>query len=116
MPSSHRTLWPDLRTAAEQMWKRSQGSPSRCLPAVDMQDVASDELGSFEVENCIDDVGYLADATERMKTLQLLIGGRVVPRRLDDAERYRVDPDAARGVFDRQRTADGDESSFGQRR
>src|SRR4051794_27439972 len=87
-------------------------SAARCLAAVDMQRLAGDEPCSLEVEHCVDDVTDVADAPQRVEAFQPEVGRGVVGGCLDDAERDGVHPDAMHGVFNRQRTAHGDETAL----
>ena len=52
-------------------------------------------------QDSVDDVADLADASKRKKpATELFVAVRRVHRRLDDARRDSVDPDAARGALD----------------
>src|SRR5213079_2358543 len=68
------------------------GSVSGGLTAVDVQDLARHEGGSFEIQDPVDDVADLADPTDRLS--HSFVGRRVVYWRLDDAGGDRVDADA----------------------
>ena len=71
------------------------------LAAVDVQDLAGDVRRCLQEQDAVDDVADLADAPERGKPVtESVIAVRRVHRRLDDARRDGVDPDAARGVLD----------------
>ncbi len=70
-----------------------------------MQRFAGYERRSLEIEDRVDDVADFAYAPQRVEGLEPLVGRGVVGGCLDNAERDRVDSDAARGVFDRKRTA-----------
>ena len=90
--------------------------PAGRLAAVNVQRLAGYERRSLEIEDRVDDVADFADAPQRVEGLEPVVGRGVVVGCLDDPERDRVDADAARGVFDRQRTAGRDESSLGEGR
>ena len=74
---------------------RADGSVSRGLTAVDVQDLPGDERGPLEIEDPLDDVVDLTDSSERVKLPQPLVGFRIEAGILDDPERNRVDPHAA---------------------
>jgi hypothetical protein len=61
--------------------------------AVDVQGLAGDECGPFEVEDPVDDVADFADPAKGPR--HALIGGRVVYGSLDHPGGDRVDADAA---------------------
>jgi hypothetical protein len=66
------------------------------LAAVDVQDLPGDERGCLKEQNAADDVADLADMPERRKTVaESGVAFRRMRRRLDDARRDGVDPDAA---------------------
>jgi hypothetical protein len=63
------------------------------LTAIDVENFAGDEGGVLEIEGTVDDVGDAADAILRMHAGVLLVGiDAGVHGRVDDAGRYRVDP------------------------
>ena len=72
--------------------------------------------GVLQAEYPVDDVRNIAHATQRMKLAQPFVGRRIVSGSFDDAERDRVDPDAARRIFDRERSGHGRQPSLRQRR
>src|SRR5258705_13021771 len=89
-------------------------SMAGALAAVDVQDLAGDERGGFEVGDGVDDVADLAHPADRVQTGKDLVGLGRVHRGADDAWGDRVDPDAAGGVLDRQRPGDRVEAAFGK--
>lgn len=54
------------------------GLASCCLAAVDMERLAGNERCSLEVEDRIDDVADLTDASQRVEGLHPLVGSRVL--------------------------------------
>ena len=86
------------------------------LAAVDVQDLPGDVRRCLQEQDAVDDVADLADAAERRKLVtESVIAFRRVHRRLDDARRDRVDPDAAGGVLDGQRPGGRGQAALGQR-
>ena len=67
------------------------GSVSRGLTAVDVQNLPRDEWGPFEIEDPLHDVVDLTDSSERMKLSQTLVALRIEAGILDDAEGDCVD-------------------------
>ncbi len=72
------------------------------LAAVDEQDLAGHEAGTFEIKNRVDDVLDLAHVADRVQGVERCVRLGGMHRRLDDAGRDRVHADAAPGVFDRE--------------
>jgi hypothetical protein len=71
------------------------------LATVDVQDLSRDVRSRLQEQDAVDDVADLANASERGKPVtELLVAVRRVHRRLDDARRDGVDPDAAGSVLD----------------
>src|SRR5579871_1450542 len=89
-------------------------SPAGGLTTIDVQRLARDECGAFEIEDGIDDVADLADAAQRVKGIEALVRLGVVGGGPDDAERDGIHAHALRRIFDRQRTAGRHESTLGQ--
>ena len=56
------------------------GSVSSGLTSIDMQRLAGDKGGPFEVEDPVDNVADFAEPAERMEICHARIGGGVVPR------------------------------------
>src|SRR4051794_9497265 len=92
----------------------SPASVSGGLTAVDVQRLPRDERGLLEIQDPLDDIGYLTHTPQGMKATQLRIRRAVVPGRLDDTERDRVDAYSAGGVLDGQRPGHGNEPALGQ--
>jgi hypothetical protein len=67
---------------------------SGSLAAVDVQDLASDERGPFEIEDPVNDVLNVADSAEWVQFRQSLIGTGVKPGIPDDARADGIDPNA----------------------
>ena len=73
------------------------------LAAVDVQDLAGDERRRLQEEDAVDDVADLADVPNRGELgAEPGVALRRMHRRLDDAGRDGVHPDAAGGVLDGQ--------------
>ena len=92
-------VYDDVEAPVEQ-WLRAvrhagSGSVAGDLAAVDVQDLAGDERRRLQEEDAVDDVADLAHAPERVEPGERVVGLRRVLRRLDDARRDGVDPDAA---------------------
>jgi hypothetical protein len=74
------------------------------LAAVDVQDLAGNERRRLEDDDGVDDVADLARVPYRGEPrAEPGVVFRRMHRRLDDARRDGVDPDAAGGVFSGQR-------------
>ena len=84
-------------------------------PAVDTECLPGDECGALEVQDPINDVGDLPDAAERVQPSEFRVLVWAVHRRLDHAERDRVDPHVVGCVLNRERTRDGFQPALGQR-
>src|SRR3954452_17019218 len=70
------------------------------LAAVDVQDLSGDERRRLQEENPVDHIADLTDASERVEPSERVVRLRGMLRRLDDAQRDRVDPNAAGRVLD----------------
>ena len=68
---------------------------SRGLTPVDVQGLAGDERGLFEIQDRVDDVADLANSADGVKADHVFVGGRVVLRGLDDPRGDGVDSDAS---------------------
>ena len=55
-------------------------SGSSSLTPVDVERLAGDKCGSFEVEDPVDDIADFTEPAQRMKVRHTRIGGGVVPR------------------------------------
>src|SRR6266536_2773969 len=71
-------------------------SVPRGLSAVDVQDLASDEAGTFAVQDRVDDVADGAQPADRVKAGHALVGRGVMVGRLDDSRGDGVDSHATR--------------------
>src|SRR4051795_11966124 len=92
----------------------SQCSMSGALTAVDVQGLAGDERGTFEIEDPVDDIADLAGPTDGVQRSARLVGLGAVRRRLDDAQRDGVGSDSPRRILDRQRAGDRGKSALCQ--
>src|SRR5262245_50175701 len=84
------------------------------LSTVDVEDFASDEMSGVEVEHGLDDLIDRAHALHRMKRGKKVISLGMVHRRLDDARRYRVHPDALVRILDCKRSRRRIDAALGQ--
>ena len=66
-----------------------------------MQDLAGDEAGILQIEDRVDDVVDLSEATDRMQFGQGVAGRRIVHRRANHPERDSIHSNAAASIFDR---------------
>ena len=69
-------------------------SASSSLTPVDVERLAGDKCGPFEVEDPVDDIADFTEPAQRMKVRHTRIGGGVVPRP-DYAQSDRVHPNPA---------------------
>ena len=84
--------------------------------AVDVQRLAGDEGGVFEIEDPVDDVADLAEPANGLEGGHALVGRVVVHGGLDDSRSDRVDPHATCCVFNGQRAGHGSQSALGEGR
>src|SRR4051794_22204621 len=90
----------------------SQCSMSGGLSAVDVQGLAGDERGTFEIDDPVDDVADLAGPTDGVQRSARLVGLGAVRRRFDDAQRDGIGSDSSSRILDRQRAGDGGKSAL----
>ena len=82
------------------------------LPAVDMQDLARDECGLFEIQDPVDDIADLANPAEGVEGGLARVGCGFVQSSPDHSERDSVDPYAALRVLYCQRPRHGSQSAL----
>ena len=80
----------DQNSKMDSLWSVAGG-----LPAVDMQDLARDECGPFEIQDPVDDIADLANPAEGVEGGLARVGCGFVQRSPDHSERDGVDPYAA---------------------
>src|SRR5471030_298596 len=90
-------------------------SVPRALAAVHVQDLAGDESGVLQVDDCLGNITRFAHVPDRMQVAQCRVGFFTVHRRLDDPGAHRVHANAAFGVFDCQGFGRCAQAAFGQR-
>src|SRR5471030_243098 len=92
----------------------SSAHSCRCA-AVDVENLAGNEGGRFEIENRIDDVLYCAHASQGMNLGEKVVRVRRVHRRLDGARRDGVDPHTPLRDLDRERLRQRVQTTLGDR-